>query len=293
MAKLGISTGSQPNDGTGDTLLSGAEKVNANFTEVYTLCGDGTNLAPGIVTAIAAGDNISISTTSGQVTVTALETTGISSYWNANLTGITTVARGVGIGTTTVTSKLTVVGGGNIGGGLTVSSGLVLTGGASITGETTLTGGLKVTGISSFTSVALNAVQVNVSGASTFTALVSAGNSTKLGDDVSTRGVNAGGISTFVGDVSIGNHFSVVGISTVGTGNTFNSEGGMRMTGIASMREAVIGYGVTISTTGINAVNDAYVGVSTAAGVILTSANGTRYRLLVENDGSLKTVNIA
>ena len=122
---------------------------------------------------------------------------------------------------------------------------------------------------------------------------MSAGNSTKLGDDVSTRGVNAGGISTFVGDVSIGNHFSVVGISTVGTGNTFNREGGMRMTGIASMREAVIGYGVTISTTGINAVNDAYVGVSTAAGVILTSANGTRYRLLVENDGSLKTVNIA
>ena len=242
MAKLGISTGSQPNDGTGDTLLSGAEKVNANFTEVYTLCGDGTNLAPGIVTAIAAGDNISISTTSGQVTVTALETTGISSYWNANTTGISTVARGVGIGTTTVTSKLTVVGGGNIGGGLTVSSGLVVTGGGSITGETTLTGGLKVTGISSFTSVALNAVQVNVSGASTFTALVSAGNSTKLGDDVSTRGVNAGGISTFVGDVSIGNHFSVVGISTVGTGNTFNSEGGMRMTGIASMREAVIGY---------------------------------------------------
>ena len=73
MAKLGISTGSQPNDGTGDTLLSGAEKVNANFTEVYTLCGDGTNLAPGIVTAIAAGDNISVSGASGQVTITALE----------------------------------------------------------------------------------------------------------------------------------------------------------------------------------------------------------------------------
>ena len=136
MAKLGISTGSQPNDGTGDTLLSGAEKVNANFTEVYTLCGDGTNLAPGIVTAIAAGDNISVSGASGQVTITALETTGISSYWNANTTGITTVARGVGIGTTTVTSKLTVVGGGNIGGGLTVSDGLVDTGGSRITGDT-------------------------------------------------------------------------------------------------------------------------------------------------------------
>ena len=293
MAKLGISTGSQPNDGTGDTLLSGAEKVNANFTEVYTLCGDGTNLAPGIVTAIAAGDNISVSGASGQVTITALETTGISSYWNANTTGITTVARGVGIGTTTVTSKLTVVGGGNIGGGLTVSSGLVVTGGGNVTGETTLTGGLKVTGITSFTSVALNAVQVNVSGASTFSSLVSVGNSTTLGDDVNTRGVNAAGVGTFASDVSVAGNLSIVGISTVGTGNTFNKEGGMRMTGIASIREAVIGYGVTISTTGINAVNDAFIGVSTAAGVVLTSPNGTQYRLLVENDGSLKTVNVS
>jgi len=78
MAKQGISTGSSPNDGTGDTLLAGAEKINENFDEIYTLAGDGTNLAPGIVTAIAAGSNISISTSFGQVTVTALETTGIS-----------------------------------------------------------------------------------------------------------------------------------------------------------------------------------------------------------------------
>ena len=62
MAKQGISTGSSPNDGTGNTLLAGAEKINSNFDEVYTLCGDGTNLSPGIVTAISAGNNISIST---------------------------------------------------------------------------------------------------------------------------------------------------------------------------------------------------------------------------------------
>ena len=116
MAKLGISTGSQPNDGTGDTLLSGAEKINDNFDEVYTLCGDGTNLAPGIVTAITAGSNISISTSFGQVTVTALETTGISSYWNLNTTGINTVGRNVGIGTTTAVAGLTVLGGGRVSG---------------------------------------------------------------------------------------------------------------------------------------------------------------------------------
>ena len=43
MAKLGISTGSQPNDGTGDTLLSGAEKINDNFDEVPAYMETATN----------------------------------------------------------------------------------------------------------------------------------------------------------------------------------------------------------------------------------------------------------
>ncbi len=168
MAKQGISTGSSPNDGTGDTLLAGAEKINENFDEVYTLCGDGTNLAPGIVTAIAAGNNISISTSFGQVTVTALETTGISSYWNLNSTGINTVGRNVGIGTTTAVAGLTVLGGGRVSGFLTVTDGLVVSAGSKITGETSIIGGLYATGISTFTSNSLTAVQFNVSGVSTF-----------------------------------------------------------------------------------------------------------------------------
>ena len=40
MAKLGISTGTTPNDGTGDSLLDGAVKVNSNFDEVYGKIGD-------------------------------------------------------------------------------------------------------------------------------------------------------------------------------------------------------------------------------------------------------------
>ena len=71
MAKLGISTGAAPDDGTGSSLLVGAARVNSNFDELYTLLGAGstTNLAPGIVTSIVAGDNISVSG-SGQVTIT-------------------------------------------------------------------------------------------------------------------------------------------------------------------------------------------------------------------------------
>ena len=40
MAYQGISTGTIPNDGTGDTLAGGAKKVNENFTEIYDTLGD-------------------------------------------------------------------------------------------------------------------------------------------------------------------------------------------------------------------------------------------------------------
>ena len=58
MSKLGINTGSTPNDGTGDNLLSGAIKINSNFDELYTALGDGTTLGTP-VTSIVAGTNVS------------------------------------------------------------------------------------------------------------------------------------------------------------------------------------------------------------------------------------------
>ncbi len=46
-----------------------------------------------------------------------------------------------------------------------------------------------------------------------------------------------------------------------------------------------------LSTTYGGTVNgNLRVGVSTSIGCVLTSANGTKYRLFVENDGSIKTV---
>lgn len=44
MAYQGIGTGTAPNDNSGDSLLDGAIKINANFTEIYTALGDGTNI---------------------------------------------------------------------------------------------------------------------------------------------------------------------------------------------------------------------------------------------------------
>ena len=68
MAKVGINTGTSANAGDGSTLRAGANIINANFDELYDALGDGNTLAPGIVTSIVAGSNISVTGT-GQVTI--------------------------------------------------------------------------------------------------------------------------------------------------------------------------------------------------------------------------------
>jgi len=45
MAFQGISTGTTPNDGTGDTLITGAIKINSNFSEIYNALGDGSTIS--------------------------------------------------------------------------------------------------------------------------------------------------------------------------------------------------------------------------------------------------------
>lgn len=45
MAYQGISTGTSANDGTGDSLATGAVKINSNFQELYAALGDGTSLS--------------------------------------------------------------------------------------------------------------------------------------------------------------------------------------------------------------------------------------------------------
>lgn len=86
MAKLGINTGSTPNDGNGDTLLAAALKINQNFDEIYNTFGDGTNITP----------NVSYS-----------EASGVSTY--ANSSGISSYSSVSGIATYAETSRITII----------------------------------------------------------------------------------------------------------------------------------------------------------------------------------------
>ncbi len=93
MPKALISTGSLPNDGSGDTLRTAGQKINSNFNEIYNSLGNGSVLAPVL--------------------------------WENGVLGITTTSD-VGIGTTSPSQKFEVQNG-NIKVGVNTSNGLILT----------------------------------------------------------------------------------------------------------------------------------------------------------------------
>ena len=68
MAYQSIEIGTAANDGTGDTLRAGGDKVNDNFVEIYTLLGTGTALTSGI------------SATSSVVSLASPTITGVTSF---------------------------------------------------------------------------------------------------------------------------------------------------------------------------------------------------------------------
>ena len=66
MAYQAIGIGTVADDGTGDSLRIGADKVNDNFVEIYTLLGDGTDLTSGI-SATASVVSLTAPTISGAI----------------------------------------------------------------------------------------------------------------------------------------------------------------------------------------------------------------------------------
>jgi hypothetical protein len=102
--------------------------VVSGATTSTSFSGSGTNLT-GIVTSIIAGTNVTISGSTGQVTINASGAGGGGeSYWTQYSTGISTTSN-VGIGTTNATSKLTVAGDGYFTGIITANQFTTQTGG--------------------------------------------------------------------------------------------------------------------------------------------------------------------
>ena len=102
MSYQAIGLGAEPDDGTGDSLRIGADKVNDNFVELYTLLGDASDLSSGIsatatvvtlTNPVITGPTISgtVGGTQTSATITTLTSTTISA---ATLSGLSSLAVG-------------------------------------------------------------------------------------------------------------------------------------------------------------------------------------------------------
>ncbi len=84
MAYQALGLGSVANDGTGDSLRTGGDKVNDNFVEIYTKLGDGSTLSADTVTLNTASQTLTNKTlTSPTITGTG----AIAGAFTGNVTG--------------------------------------------------------------------------------------------------------------------------------------------------------------------------------------------------------------
>ena len=208
MAKQGISTGTTPNDGSGDSLLAGAVKINSNFDEVYAAIGNGSTVSTP-VTSITAGDNITVSGSTGSVTITGIGTADIDTD-RINVSGVVTASSFSGSG-----ANLTNLPAAALTGTLPALDGSNLTGvTASGVGVTVQDGG-SGKGTASIINFGANLSVTTVnSGIATITA--GAANTANLNSDTIVVGVLTA--TTFAGDL------------TLNTGDLLLSAGGINAT---------------------------------------------------------------
>jgi hypothetical protein len=273
MAKQGITTGTTPNDGTGDTLLAGAVKINSNFDELYDYFGNGNVL------------NFT------------------SAVWPQNDTGIHTT-RNVGIGTTTATEKLTVDGNISLPDNKSIfigdDSDLEIYHGAAANSyiknnsltleirsdDTTInsknnsiafikantTGLMATTGISTFTQIQVgSAVTANASG-------VNVTGVTTSGSFVAGSNITAGGSITGVGSITGATiHGSGAALSNIVTSVTAGA--GLTISGstgtitISSASGGAQGY-FQKNVTGINTTSNVGVGTTTSTSALTVTGDG-------------------
>ncbi|MHA2403754.1 MAG: hypothetical protein ACXADH_12235 [Candidatus Kariarchaeaceae archaeon] len=180
MSLQGISTGTTPNDGTGDSLLVGAVKVNDNFQEIYDALGNGTSLLtgnPGLTVGFITATGASFS---GGVTIGGTLT--YEDVTNIDSVGLITARDGISI----------------LGAGITVTGVSTFYSATTIGAASTFTD----TGLSVGSAVTITATGVNVTGIVTATTFEGSGASlTNIPNGALTNSsISIGGLTLNLGD---------------------------------------------------------------------------------------------
>ena len=127
MAYQSLGLGTSANDGTGDSLRTGGDKINDNFVEIYTYLGDGSTLSSDAAVTETATQTLTNKTITGTFTgnitgdvtgdVTGDLTGDVTGNVTGNLTGNVSTTSG-NIELDAVTHVVEVMGGGSDSGGI-------------------------------------------------------------------------------------------------------------------------------------------------------------------------------
>ena len=140
MAYQSIGIGSTADDGTGDTLRAGADKVNDNFVELYTLLGDASSLSSGlsatasVVTLTAPTISGIVGGTQNSATITTLATTTV------NATTVNAGTAILAVGSLTDSSGAISFGNENLTTTGTLNTGAITCGAITASGSISMTG---------------------------------------------------------------------------------------------------------------------------------------------------------
>lgn len=233
MAKQGISTGTNPNDGTGDSLLTGAVKINGNFDELYTYLGNGSSL------------------------------NYIGGKWANTSIGINTLSN-VGVGTTNPTSALTVTGDGKVTGVVTATTFIGNVTGA-VTGNVVgnVTG--DVTGTASTAQGLTGTPTISVTDVSASGKVSAGGSVTGASIHGSTIHGNGNALTGIVTFINPGTNISVSANQGYVTLNATNATGyfAKNVTGINT--STFVGIGTTTATSALTVTGSGkFTGIVTA-----------------------------
>ena len=110
MALQSLNIGTAANDGTGDNLRAGGDKINDNFSEIYTAFGDGSTLSSLAITGLN-------SATANELVTVGATTTELDAESNLTFDGSTLAVTGAVTvsGLTTLSGNLVIPDAGNIG----------------------------------------------------------------------------------------------------------------------------------------------------------------------------------
>ena len=275
MAKQTIFRGTLANDGTGDNLRLGANKINDNFTELYTLLGDGSTLASGTVVTTAASQTLTNKTISGanntisNIPVSALSSTSItigddtSTNFNVSLGESFEIIGGSGINTAITNNRIVLSTDGSI---------VTETSTDTLTNKTIAAGSNTITGLTNS----------NLSGTAGITNANLANSSIRIGDDSSTNF-----------NVGLGESFEITGGTGVTTAITNNrielSVGSIPNSSLSNSAVTLGATSVSLGATAASASNFSLTGSSSVSGtgtIDLTGA-GSKARFDFAGFGSL------